>query len=238
VSASSIRLWFCLAVSVLAAALADPLVECASNAGWFGTGPFTDHSTLDVVPAAAAGGLLILLNLGIRIQRIVFGMRTPLRSLLHASRDELGGGIVRLLPAAFAMQIGVLFLMETAEQYAVYGHGLGGTIWLGAPIAVSLAAHAAACVLVAFIGAACVRTLARAAAGLIRIMLSAVRLPVCPLATAVRRLESGARTRTRFVLAGLGERAPPAFLASFLSSLQLGVRECFLHRGFVTFSLP
>ena len=43
----------------MAAAIADPLVEFASNAGWFGAGNFTDHSNLDVVPALFAGVALL-----------------------------------------------------------------------------------------------------------------------------------------------------------------------------------
>jgi hypothetical protein len=44
-----------LCSAVLAAAIADPLVEFASNAGWFGPGNFTDRSNLDVGPVFALG---------------------------------------------------------------------------------------------------------------------------------------------------------------------------------------
>jgi len=39
--------------------------------------------------------------------------------------------------------LATLFVMETLEQTAVYGHVLGGTLWLGAPILIALAMHVA-----------------------------------------------------------------------------------------------
>src|SRR5208283_1357179 len=58
-NATAIQVLFCGTVAILAAALADPLVEFASNAGLFGGGAFTDHSMLDVLPALIAGGLFL-----------------------------------------------------------------------------------------------------------------------------------------------------------------------------------
>jgi hypothetical protein len=57
--------------------------------------------------------------------------------------------VFRLFPATFALQIAVLFGMETAEQYAIAGHALGGTVWLGGPVLISLAIHAVVGMIVA-----------------------------------------------------------------------------------------
>jgi hypothetical protein len=51
----AIRAWFCIAAALVAASVADPLVEFASNRGVFGPGSFTDHSNRDVLPALCAG---------------------------------------------------------------------------------------------------------------------------------------------------------------------------------------
>jgi hypothetical protein len=50
--------------------------------------------------------------------------------------------------------------METCEQTAIWGHPLGGTIWLGGPIAISLALHAIAGVAVAGLFSRALRWLA------------------------------------------------------------------------------
>ncbi|MGB6984452.1 MAG: hypothetical protein WBD74_00605, partial [Candidatus Aquilonibacter sp.] len=129
---TAIRVWFTLAAAVIAAAIADPCVETVANAGWFGPGNFTDHSTLDVVPALVSGAVLIAICLAMRIRR----------ELLRASGEALRADVERLLPALFATQLGVLWTMETGEQIVVAGHPLGGTIWLGGPLWFSLTVHA------------------------------------------------------------------------------------------------
>ena len=72
-----------------------------------------------------------------------------------------------MLPAILTMQMLALFMMETTEQFVVFGHPLGGTIWLGGPVIVSLAIHA-------FCGVVCVFSLSSAlralAAGIARVV--------------------------------------------------------------------
>src|SRR5262249_25040176 len=63
----SVRLWFSLAVAVIASAIADPLLEAASNAGIFGNAHYTDHSNLDVLPALAVGLVAVAIHVGLRI---------------------------------------------------------------------------------------------------------------------------------------------------------------------------
>jgi hypothetical protein len=141
------RVWFCVAVAAIAAAVTDPLVERASNAGVFGPGSYTDHSNWDVVPALCVGFVLAGTCVAFRVREVLWSSRGSLVSWLReAPRDLDAGRLVRLLPAAFAMQIATLYLMETTEQLVVHGRVLGAAIWLGAPILVSLAAHAVGCV--------------------------------------------------------------------------------------------
>lgn len=134
------RAGFCFVVALTAAALAGPLMEGLADAGAFGPGIFTDGSNLVMLPALCAGTLAAA--------AFAFGLA---RRLIHPSarmpawlHDAAEAG--RLAPAqtllTFAMQVGILFGMETGEQILVVGHSLGGTVWLGGPIAASLALHA------------------------------------------------------------------------------------------------
>jgi hypothetical protein len=211
-SRTSIRLWFCLAVAAISAAIADPLVEWASNAGGFGPGNFTDHSTADVVPALLVGVLFVATHLWLRVRRAL--TRGPAHDLLRASRQAIGGRVLRLLPLIFAVQMLALYCMETSEQIAVIGHPLGGTIWLGGPLLASLAVHAVACVLVAFAASNVLRALTQSA---VRAVLFILAMAVRP-ARGVAPSELG-RLWTRpshiafFVLCNVGERAPPLLTA-------------------------
>lgn len=155
-----IRLWFCFAVAMIAAAVADPSVEALSNAGTFGRGVFTDHSNLDVLPAIAVGAVCVAAYFALRVRR----------ELVRASGEAVRDGVAALLPTTFAGQLGVLAAMETIEQLVVYGHPLGGTIWLGGPVLFSLLAHALACVLVAFALSALLQSGARSAVRTIRLI--------------------------------------------------------------------
>ena len=135
----AIRTWFCLAAALVAASIADPLVEFASNRGVFGRGVWTDHSNQDVLPALCAGLLLAAVYVALRTLRLL-----KRRFVAPAAAGSL-------LPYVFALQIALLFVMETLEQQVVTGHALGGTVWLGGPPPASLAAHAVACVAVTFL---------------------------------------------------------------------------------------
>ncbi|HTU70792.1 MAG TPA: hypothetical protein VMF11_10795 [Candidatus Baltobacteraceae bacterium] len=197
---SAIRLWFGLAVAVIAAAIADPIVETVSNAGWFGPGSFTDHSNLDVLPALLAGAVLVGCYLVLRVRR----------ALLRASGEALRANVARLLPFIFLAQMGVLFAMETTEQLVVSGHTMGGTIWLGGPIWFSLTVHAAMSILVAYALArtacACAHTTLRAVRHLHALAIRALhgQAPI-----ALRRRERTAFARLAPVRCRIGNRAPP-----------------------------
>jgi hypothetical protein len=205
----SIKVWFCLGVAIVAASIADPMVEAASNAGWFGSGPFTDHSSLDIVPALLVGCFFLALQLVSRVRRLLSDPAARPPSLLRASTEAVGNRVAGFLPATFGLQMVVLFAMETAEQFVVWGHGLGGTIWLGGPVLVTLAAHAAVCVAVAFAVAHCVRLLS---ATTLRVICAIRALAVSEhdsASIALRRIGGPTFERTVPVLCRIGERAPP-----------------------------
>lgn len=129
---SLVRSLFVVVSAVTAATLIDPLLEMLSNAGVFGAGSFTDHSTADVAPTFVVAALLAIMFVVLSARRAWLR-----RSIAHLEPRT----IFRLLPAILIAQLCVVFTMETCEQWFVYGHGLGGAIWLGAPAVIALAVH-------------------------------------------------------------------------------------------------
>jgi len=203
VKCSSIRLWFCIAGAVVAAALADPLVEGLSNAGVFGHGAFTDRSTLDVVPALTAGLFFSVVHLLVRVRR----------ALVRATSDALRGHTVTLLPVIFAMQIAVLATMETVEQIVVTGHTLGGLVWLGGPVWFALSFHAFVCVVLTFGLSALLRLCAQTTLRAIRRIRALSTRPLHgAVPIALRRLQRCVAVENFTVLGPAGNRAPPAAL--------------------------
>jgi hypothetical protein len=184
------RLWFLVAA-----------VERLSNAGVFGSGRFTDGSNLDVIPAMLTACLIAILAISTRVKI----------ELVRESDRALQGAVSRLLPAVFAAQIATLFTMETLEQLVIAGHPLGGTIWLGGPLAVSLTAHAFACVVVTY-GLAAVVNLcaARAVAGIHELRALVVRSIHGEAPLAWRVSERIVFSRAAPALCHIGNRAPPA----------------------------
>jgi hypothetical protein len=208
----SIRLWFCLAVAAIGAAIADIMVERASNAGLFGAGNFTDHSNLDIVPMLVIGVVFVAGHLVLRVRKALGLSDGP--NLLDASRAALSGRVARLLPAIFCLQIAMLYAMETAEQLVVAGHAFGGTIWLGGPALISLCAHVLVSAFVAISLAALLRVVTRKA---VQAICSIRAMAVRPV-RGIAPIELGrvapclAFART-FVLRNIAERAPPFLTA-------------------------
>jgi hypothetical protein len=194
---ASIKLWFCLVAAVAAAAIADPIVEAASNAGWFGPGSFTDRSNADVVPAIALSLVFAGLYLASRVRQM-------------PARIVAGSAVWKLLPLIYVLQIATLYVMESCEQYVVAGHLLGPFTWLGGPIAISLCAHAVACVLATFIVSRLLEILYGKTAQLVRLVRVLVtRTGLTNRATFVRVAGDVALHPSLCALCLLGERAPP-----------------------------
>lgn len=195
------RVWFCAVTALIAAALADPLVESLSNNGAFGGGSFTDHSNADVVPALSAGLMLAALAGVIRLGGALRGA--------HRATPAAPLGVLRLVPFVFALQIVLLYAMETGEQLAVYGRLLGGALWLGGPPLASLTIHALACVLATWLAVRTARAFART---VVRIAGRIMAIAVAPRTAAVFCARLGQRLDTRrsaFARRVAGERAPP-----------------------------
>lgn len=187
-------------MAVICAAVADPIVEFASNAGWFGAGRFTDHSNLDVVPALLAGVGLLVLYL-VRKARAILSERSSL-------------GLWVLLPSIFTLQILTLYVMETAEQLMVWRHVLGPTVWLGAPLPISIAIHASICCGVVLAILRSRRTLATTTLRVIRIIHAIATLGIAPeKPPATRGIWAICFKELIPVLGIIGERAPPLVIA-------------------------
>lgn len=182
---------------MIAAAIADPLVEGASNSGWFGHARLTDGSNLDVVPAFAIGlGLLVLYLVG-KARLIVVGRMLPRR-------------FTAMLPAIFVLQIATLYAMETSEQFIVYGHALGPMIWLGGPLLAGLAIHGAVCIAVTLVLARSLRALAATTLHVIRLLRALATLAAHSGELVTRGYLFIAPFSTLApARCGIGERAPP-----------------------------
>jgi hypothetical protein len=201
VKPAPLRVWFCLAVAIVAAAVADPCVEAISNAGFFGPGPYTDRSNLDVVPALFVGMLCVLTYFVLRVRR-------ELARVSDEAIRQRGG---RLLVCAYGVQLGVLAAMETLEQILVYGHTLGGTVWLGGPVWFALAIHACVCLAVACGLGILLRTCARRTVRAIHLIAALIERSMHPpVPIAVRAWERPRVLRMAPVRCRIGNRAPPA----------------------------
>jgi hypothetical protein len=196
---SSIRLGLCLTIAVIAAAIADPIVEFASNAGWLGTASLTDHSNLDVIPALLFGAGLLALYMVRRAHAVLAGRAIPRR-------------IAGLLPIVFVLQVATLYTMETLEQIVVWGHPLAAAVWLGGPVTISLGIHAAICVTVAYAIARSGRTLAATTLRVIRLVSAIARFAAHGPALVAIRLESVFCKASLPIACTIGERAPPLAL--------------------------
>lgn len=159
---SRARVTFRLAVASTAAALAGPCVEGLSNRGAFGPGRWTDHSNADVVPVLCLG-LIFCCAFVIALAR---GAAAPSRTSQWLRDAPRGASFA----PTFALQIATLFGMETVEQVLVWGRPLGGTVWLGGPLPVSLAIHALMCLIVGAVFARVLRRLAGHVAHVLRIV--------------------------------------------------------------------
>jgi hypothetical protein len=200
-SLCSIRTGFALAVAFMAATLGDAVVEGLSNAGFLWRGHYTDNSSADLVPMCA----ISVAAFAIALTFIVLAQMRRARS-----RALPVGIVTQLLPAIFVLQMLSLLAMETIEQVVVFGHPLGGALWLGGPIIASLLTHGIMTIVIAFAVASGLTRLAeqvvRVARRLYLCLLPArKRLPAAalkahPLSSAEQLLRS----------AQLAQRGPPA----------------------------
>jgi hypothetical protein len=205
---ASVKVWFCLAVATVAASVADLVIESASNAGFFGSGNFTDHSDWDILPCLFVGLVFVVMHCFCGVRKLLHGSQSS------ASPLELNNAHVRsslqLLPAIYGLQILVLYAMETMEQRVVYHHLLGGSVWLGGPLAISLALHAVVCLLVTALAALLLRAFAEATVRLVQLVAALIlRFRFHHQAFRIFRNQPQAVLLLR-AICGVAERAPPA----------------------------
>ena len=150
-----LRVSVLLTVALVAAACGDTLVEWLADAGAFGRG-FFDGDQRSVVPTLACAAVLALELAAVRACAMLRG-RTPARAsgVLRATAALLSRrSLMRDLPAIFVLQLGGVYLMESAEAALRGGSVAGGMAWIGGPAVVALAVHALVCVLcIAAVGA-------------------------------------------------------------------------------------
>jgi hypothetical protein len=216
VSGPSIRGIFVCTAALLAAALGDALVEGLSNADILWHGQYTDQSSLDLLPLFV-GVIAIVLMVGHSVKRQIRSTGLPARTLIAStSRALIPDEMTSALPTIFALQLFILFSMETIEQIVVYGHDFGGTLWLGGPIAVSLLIHALIAIACAFLLSGALRAVARA---LIRVVKCIFARYVKVLAAHQSQTLPPTQTCPApqlIVTASIVERGPPLRLRSAL----------------------
>ena len=161
-----------MGVALVAAALADPLVETVANSGMLG-GHYADDNHLGVVPFLLAGlafAAIVAVGRCVRLWRNAANGSCDW--LVAAAKDSAGRFPLADLAWLYALQLLALYALEATEQL-LSGGDVATMAWLGGPIIFSLAVHAA-------IGAACLWLLAAFMRGVLRTFAS--------LAYAIRRL--------------------------------------------------
>ncbi len=201
---------FLIAAALIAAAIGDPLVESIANTGILG-GHYSDHNHLSVLPALLAGcafAFALAVRRCFSVWRATTGSRDWLIDMATACSERARP---RDVAFAYGLQLLALFLMESIEQLALGGKLLGGTAWLGGPIAFSLIVHA-------LIGAGClfalgafmralVRTFASIVATLVRFVWLALAQP--PAFARFGRNETRCFGSQTLRVHQIGGRAPP-----------------------------
>ena len=209
---SAYRLPFLIAVALVAAALGDALVESVSNTGIFGPSYF-DNNHLSIVPALLAGIVLALEAIGFHCYALFRRARSTQRGwLVDVATCIAARSVFADLPYVFVMQIVALFVMESAEQLVFGGKLLGGTAWLGGPMAFSVVTHA-------LIGALCTVLLGWSMRAISETVASLVVTAIAFITIAVARNAAGPILARRDELTSpraqspharqIGERAPP-----------------------------
>jgi hypothetical protein len=204
--AASSRIPFLIAVALVAAAIADPVVESISNTGVFG-GHYADDNHTGVIPTLLAG---LLLMFEIAAVRCFQSLRSSNRSkgsngsngrLADVAREFSTRSPARDLPSVLALQLAVLFMLESTEQLLVGGKLLGGIVWLGGPICFSLFTHA-------LIGSGCLLLVRRLIRAMSTALASLVRIAIEFISIARILGERGAVHRRRGAPAHLRAQAP------------------------------
>ncbi|HEX3468911.1 MAG TPA: hypothetical protein VHT05_12610 [Candidatus Elarobacter sp.] len=210
------RLPFLLAAALIAGGLGDPLVETIADSGAVGAG-YHDTNHLGVLPA-------LLCGLVVAVEFVLLRAWALLRRDAHDGRGWLNGFAGRFhvrpplhdVPYVFALQLVVVFAIETLEQIVSRGPLELGLSWLGGPVAFSLGVHALIALTVTLVLAALARALAAALASIVRLAFGWIALvrarPAVP-PRYDRRGEAAFVRRRLLHRRRIGARAPPHLLA-------------------------
>ena len=200
------------AAALIAGALGDFTVERIADTGIFGA-RYVDHDQ-------SAVGVTIVLGLGLafavallRLGALLGAVDARRRAAWRRAGARLFAprAVLRALPFLLALQCATVFAIESAEALAVGAPPPHGLLWLGAPVAISLAFQLAIGLLCALALTTTLRALlgwcAALVAGVLDVVLATLAGPPRPCLAA--RAEApllaarGHRARQR------GERAPP-----------------------------
>ena len=206
-----------LAAAVLSAVISDLLIETGAIAGLYGPA-FADHDHRSVLATSTAG---VVLALAAVVVALLEGARARRRGatgqdwFAEAARDISTRWSWRVFPSTLAVAIAVRYAMESAELLRTSGHVATGLDWLGGPLPVALALHAAFCGLMLFVLMVAMQAITHAFNAVVAILIAIV---LCARKTSsafawhadVRRfIHRRSPLATR-----LGERAPPLGLAA------------------------
>jgi len=209
-SATSSAGWvFRGAAAVIAAAVADPIIEGLSNAGVFGPGRFTDHSNIDVIPALCIALGLLLILVALLARGLIKEGPYPPKWVRSCAVFVGSRSLWNMLPSTYLMQMIALFGMETLEQIATAGHPLGAMVWLGGPVAASMIIHGISCVVFTWALSRIVVSSARTIARAVRQALELLRALLVNDAPAVAAYHVAACRFIEPYLRALQGRAPP-----------------------------
>ncbi len=214
---------FLVTVALVAAAIADPIVETIANTHVFG-GSSRDDNHLGIVPTLLAGSVLFAVTVAIRFFETWRRGRARASNvtndrdwLADAARETCSRPPASDLPRILVLQLAALFVLESCEQLAGGGRLLGGTAWLGGPPVFALATHA-------LVGLACTLGLAAFMRGVVRTLASLVHAALAYMwllrtRAAAGRFGRGARNARRPRAQApharqIGGRAPPLSPAS------------------------
>lgn len=210
------RVPFVIAVALVAAAIADPLVETIANTGMLGRG-YSDNDHASVVPTLLVGSMLLLLAIAARCLGLVCRACVYRRWVAGIARHLSARPALADLPYIVLLQFVALFIMESCEHLLYDGRLAGGIAWLGGPIWFSIATHLLIGLLCTILAARAVRTIVRRCAALVSIALDFI---LCALGIsdaslfAPRRHEATRRYVQPFHVRQVGQRAPPLLLTT------------------------
>ncbi len=205
------RALFVLAAAMMAAAIANPIVESMSSAGMFGPG-FGDHDQSSVVPTFAIAAFFAFGLVAIRTVRALRGRSLGARFVDGMARDLARRARASDVPFVLAVQFVTVYAMERMECFVHALPAESGLAWLGGPAVVAIAAHVLTGIAVTFALGWAVRAVARLLATVVRAVLDAIAFVRARAAAsfATRSRSDASAADSLAHVRGTRGRAPPS----------------------------